>query len=76
MEPALDQMGMRSVSSSQQFSPAHIGHQLQRAYRQLRATFATWDQVRDAPMDDVVEAIRSAGSRNRRRTASSRFCAS
>ena len=33
----------------------------ERAYRQLRATFATWEQVRDAPVDDVVEAIRSGG---------------
>lgn len=32
-----------------------------RAYRQLRATFATWEQVRDAPVDNVVEAIRSGG---------------
>ena len=33
----------------------------ERAYRQLRATFATWEQVRDAPVDAVVEAIRSGG---------------
>lgn len=33
----------------------------ERAYRQLRATFATWEQVRDAPVADVVEAIRSGG---------------
>ncbi len=33
----------------------------ERAYRQLRATFATWEQVRDAPVDNVVEAIRSGG---------------
>lgn len=32
-----------------------------RAYRQLRATFPTWEQVRDAPVDEVVEAIRSGG---------------
>ncbi|HEX6541533.1 MAG TPA: endonuclease III [Ktedonobacterales bacterium] len=32
-----------------------------RAYRQLRATFPTWEQVRDAPVDDVAEAIRSGG---------------
>lgn len=33
----------------------------ERAYRQLRAAFATWEQVRDAPTVDVVEAIRSGG---------------
>jgi endonuclease-3 len=33
----------------------------ERAYHQLRATFPTWEQVRDAPVDDVVEAIRSGG---------------
>ena len=32
-----------------------------RAYRQLRATFPTWEQVRDAPVEEVVEAIRSGG---------------
>jgi endonuclease III len=33
----------------------------ERAYRQLRATFPTWEQVRDAPEDEVVDAIRSGG---------------
>lgn len=33
----------------------------ERAYRQLRATFPTWEAVRDAPTDAVVEAIRSGG---------------
>ncbi|HET8908356.1 MAG TPA: endonuclease III, partial [Ktedonobacterales bacterium] len=33
----------------------------ERAYRQLRATFATWEQVRDAPVADVEAAIRSGG---------------
>lgn len=32
-----------------------------RAYQQLRATFASWEQVRDAPVDAVVTAIRSGG---------------
>ena len=32
-----------------------------RAYRQLRATFPIWEQVRDAPTEQVVEAIRSGG---------------
>lgn len=33
----------------------------ERAYRQLRATFPTWEQARDASTSDVVEAIRSGG---------------
>ncbi len=33
----------------------------ERAYRQLRSAFRTWEQVRDAPTGDVVEAIRSGG---------------
>ncbi|HEY7340209.1 MAG TPA: endonuclease III [Ktedonobacterales bacterium] len=33
----------------------------ERAYRQLRAAFPTWEAVRDAPTDAVVEAIRSGG---------------
>lgn len=33
----------------------------ERAYRQLRAAFPHWEQVRDAPTADVVEAIRSGG---------------
>jgi endonuclease III len=33
----------------------------ERAYHQLRATFPTWEQVRNAPVDEVVEAIRSGG---------------
>lgn len=33
----------------------------ERAYRQLRATFPTWEQVRDAPTGAVEEAIRSGG---------------
>lgn len=32
-----------------------------RAYHQLRERFPTWEQVRDAPVDDVIEAIRSGG---------------
>lgn len=31
------------------------------AYAQLRRRFPTWQQVRDAPEDDLVEAIRPAG---------------
>ena len=33
----------------------------ERAYRQLRTTFPSWELMRDAPKDDVVEAIRSGG---------------
>lgn len=33
----------------------------ERAYRQLRAAFPSWEQVRDAPTADVIEAIRSGG---------------
>jgi endonuclease-3 len=33
----------------------------ERAYRQLRETFTSWEQVRDAPVDEVIEAIRSGG---------------
>ena len=33
----------------------------ERAYRHLRAAFPTLEQVRDAPTDDVVKAIRSGG---------------
>jgi endonuclease III len=33
----------------------------ERAYRQLRSIFPTWEQVRDAPVEDVIEAIRSGG---------------
>ncbi len=33
----------------------------ERAYRQLRAAFPSWEAVRDAPTDDVIKAIRSGG---------------
>ncbi len=33
----------------------------ERAYRQLRATLPSWEEVRDAPTADVIEAIRSGG---------------
>jgi endonuclease III len=32
-----------------------------KAYEQLCGTFPTWSAVRDAPREDIVEAIRSAG---------------
>jgi endonuclease-3 len=36
----------------------------ERAYRQLVTTFPTWEQVRDAPIEQVAEAIRSGGLAN------------
>jgi len=36
----------------------------ERAYQQLRAIFPTWEEVRDAPTDQVAEAIRSGGLAN------------
>jgi len=35
-----------------------------RAYQQLIATFPTWEEVRDAPADEVAHAIRSGGLAN------------
>src|SRR3954469_16105340 len=32
-----------------------------RAYEQLRRRFPTWEEVRDAPVEDIAEAIRSGG---------------
>jgi endonuclease-3 len=37
-----------------------------RAYRALRATFPTWEQVRDAPVRQVIAAIRPAGLANQK----------
>jgi endonuclease-3 len=36
----------------------------ERAYQQLIATFPTWEEVRDAPISQVAEAIRSGGLAN------------
>lgn len=36
----------------------------ERAYRQLIVTFPTWEMVRDAPTEQVAEAIRSGGLAN------------
>ena len=36
----------------------------ERAYQQLVATFLTWEQVRDAPTNEVADAIRSGGLAN------------
>lgn len=37
-----------------------------RAFRRLRQHFPSWDQVRDAPEDEVIEAIRPAGLANQK----------
>jgi endonuclease-3 len=34
------------------------------AYERLRARFPTWEEVRDAPTDEVIEAIRPGGLAN------------
>jgi endonuclease III len=34
------------------------------AYERLRARFPTWEEVRDAPLDEVIEAIRPGGLAN------------
>jgi endonuclease-3 len=36
------------------------------AYQNLRLTFPTWEQVRDAPAEKVIAAIRSAGLANQK----------
>ena len=37
-----------------------------RAYNSLRAKFSTWESVRDAPVDEVIEAVRVAGLANQK----------
>jgi endonuclease III len=37
-----------------------------RAYNVLRVRFPTWEEVRDADVDDIIDAIRSAGLANRK----------
>ena len=37
-----------------------------RAFQSLRTRFPTWEEVRDSPEEDVVEAIRSAGLANQK----------
>jgi endonuclease-3 len=37
-----------------------------RAYRRLRERLPSWDQVRDAPVEEVVEAIRPGGLANQK----------
>ena len=35
-----------------------------RAYERLRARFPTWEEVRDAPLDELIEALRPGGLAN------------
>lgn len=37
-----------------------------RAFNNLRTAFPTWEQVHDAPQEDVIEAIRTAGLANQK----------
>jgi endonuclease-3 len=37
-----------------------------RAFNQLKKRFETWEEVRDADVDEVIEAIRSAGLANQK----------
>jgi endonuclease-3 len=39
-----------------------------RAFAQLRQSFPTWEKVRDAPLEEVVAAIRPAGLANQKGT--------
>ncbi len=45
-----------------------------RAFDALRAKFPTWEAVRDAEEEDVVNAIRPAGLANQKDRASSKSC--
>lgn len=60
-EPDFDPLGgLVGTILSQHTSDINSG----RAYQQLVDTFPTWEEVRDAPTDQVVNAIRSAGLAN------------
>lgn len=37
-----------------------------RAFQELRRRFPTWEEVRDAPVEEVIDAIRSAGLANQK----------
>ena len=57
-EPSGDALGeLIATILSQHTSDINSG----RAYHQLRETFPTWEQVRDAPVEEVEAAIRSGG---------------
>ena len=46
------------------------------AYRRLRDRFDDWESIRDAPAEDVIEAIRPGGLANTRARGSKRSSAS
>lgn len=57
-DPSGDALGeLIATILSQHTSDVNSG----RAYQQLRETFPTWEQVRDAPVEAVEAAIRSGG---------------
>ncbi len=58
--PPLDELV--STILSQNTSDAHRD----RAFEQLRRQFPSWEQVRDAPVEQVIEAIRPAGLANQK----------
>jgi endonuclease III len=60
-EPDYDPLGgLIGTILSQHTSDINSG----RAYKQLVATFPTWEGVRDAPTDKIVEAIKCGGLAN------------
>ncbi|GCE28346.1 endonuclease III [Dictyobacter alpinus] len=60
-EPNYDPLGgLIGTILSQHTSDINSG----RAYRQLVDTYATWEEVRDAPTNKVADAIRSGGLAN------------
>ncbi|HWZ20113.1 MAG TPA: endonuclease III [Ktedonobacteraceae bacterium] len=60
-EPDYDPLGgLVGTILSQHTSDINSG----RAYKQLVATFPTWEEVRDAPNDKIVEAIKCGGLAN------------
>ena len=59
-QPPLDQL--ISTILSQNTNDANS----ERAFQALRAAFPTWEQVRDAPPQAVIAAIRSAGLANQK----------
>ena len=52
--------GLVGTILSQHTSDTNSG----RAYKQLVTTFPTWEKVRDAPTDKIVEAIKCGGLAN------------
>lgn len=58
--PALDELVSTILSQNTNDTNRDL------AYHALRARFPTWDGVRDAPSDEVIEAIRVAGLANQK----------